>query len=286
LDQIRAKQLVEPGNVYFKVIADHVLVTFGTVSFLEALSSLNPLENVKEMVSPKFFEYLRSQYCTAKSYRPIFRVDPDSIKPLPPKSPYILLGLPNVYEARDNYHFLTPKDEEFGIVKLRFPIDKQELVQSVYVNKYENVAVAHGFYFPGPVPFTWFGFIRNMWRYSRHWIENAVKSSRGERAGINKILWEMGDPGDALGFIVDVPMEAVMGIDIVDAEGKVVSGQSKELRKFVVTLRSNHVSPGWKFNSESVRWYIDDINLTTRRIKWATLDPGFWGTTMDPPKNP
>jgi len=248
------------------------------------MSSSKSLENIKEMVSPKFFEYLRFQYRMANSYRPVFRVDPSSIKPLLPKSPYILLGDPKVYRLRDRYAFFIPRPQDFGIDKARVPIPKDEPFQNIYFSKYENVAVGYGFYFPLPVPFTWLGLFRNIWQHREVWLPNVRKSSEFERLGI-KMMWEQMDAGDGLGFVVDIPMEAMMGIDIVDGDGKVVSGQKMELRNFVVTLRSNHVSPGWKFNSKSVRWYIDDINLTTRRIKWAMPPPSFWDSIMEPPKD-
>ena len=231
------------------------------------------------MVTTKFFEYLHVEFSIAQKYRPIFRVDPTSIKPLRPKPPYILLGRPDTFEARDSYHFSTvgAEVEDFGIQKVRHPID-----QFVYVGKHENVAVAVGLYFPIPKPLSMYSLMRNIWQYSRQWHKKNSENGEFERVGVTGKIKEMTDPGEALGFIVDLPMEAMMEIDIVDDKGRRVAGQKEELRNFVVTLRSNHVDPGWKFNSESVRWYIDDINLTTRRIEWGPPHPNYIGTTKDP----
>ena len=161
------------------------------------------------------------------------------------------------------------------------PAAENHPLQYIYVSKYENVAVARGLFFPMPVPFTLLGMARNAWGHSVRWFKDAQKRSVIELFGLKLLDYADMGPGSALGFIVDIPMEAMMGIDIVDGDGNVVSGQAKELRNFIVTLRSNHASPGWKFNSESVRWYIDDINLTTRRIKWSEPQRQFWPTPKD-----
>jgi hypothetical protein len=233
------------------------------------------------MVTAKFRSYLQSQYRIAKPYRPIFHVDADSIKVSPPKSPYILLGHPRVYEARDRYLFRSPMSnaEDFGVEKVQIPAPENHPLQYIYVTKYENVAVARGLFFPMPVPFTLLGMAGNALEHSVWWFKDAKKRSVIELFGLK--LLDYAHPGSGLGFIVDIPMEAMMGIDVVDGDGKVVSGQRKELRNFVVTLRSKHASPGWKFNSESVRWYIDDINLTTRRLKWSEPPPEFWPRPKD-----
>jgi hypothetical protein len=157
--------------------------------------------------------------------------------------------------------------QDFGVDKVRVPAPEHHPLQYIYVSKYENVAVARGLFFPMPVPYTTLGMARNAWEHSVRWLKDPQKRSVFELFGLQ--LLDYADAGNALGFIVDIPMEAMMGIDIVDGDGNVVSGQAKELRNFIVTLRSKHVSPGWEFNSESVRWYIEDINLTTRRIKWS-----------------
>ena len=232
------------------------------------------------MVTTKFRLYLWSQYRITKPYRPRFHVDADSIKVFPPKSPYILLGHPRVYEARDRYLFQSPLTNayDFGVEKVQYPPPENHPIQYIYVSKYENVAVAHGLFFPIPVPFTWFGLARNMWGHGFRWVSDVEKRRVLELFRLK--LLDYCD-GNALGFIVDIPMEAMMGIDVVDGDGNVVSGQRKELRNFVVTLRSKHVSPEWKFNSESVRWYIDDINLTTRRIQWSEPQRRFWPTPKD-----
>jgi hypothetical protein len=235
------------------------------------------------MVSAKFRNYLWSQYRLAKPYRPIFHVDADSIKVFPPKSPYLLLGHPRVYEARDRYFFRKPMTnaEELGVEKVQVPPPEEHPLQYIYVSKYENVAVARGVFFPMPVPFTYLGMARNGLEHSFRWYKDAKKRSVMELFGLKLLDYVDIDHGSALGFIVDIPMEAMMGIDIVDGDGNVVSGQGKELRNFVVTLRSKQVSPGWKFNSESVRWYIDDINLTTRRTKWSEPQRQFWPDPKD-----
>jgi len=157
--------------------------------------------------------------------------------------------------------------QDFGVDKVRVPAPEHHPLQYIYVSKYENVAVARGLLFPVPVPYTTLGMARNAWAHGVRWVKDPQKRSVFELFGLK--LLDYADAGNALGFIVDIPMEAMMGIDIVDGDGNVVSGQAKELRNFIVTLRSKHVSPGWEFNSESVRWYIEDINLTTRRIKWS-----------------
>jgi hypothetical protein len=213
----------------------------------------------------------------ATAYRPIFHVDADSIKASSPRSPYILIGHPDVYELRDKYHFV-PRDDSFGIDKFRYP--ENEFFQYIYVSKYENVAVAQGFLFPMPVPFSWLGLIRNMLGHKERLYEEIRKTEMEDIPELTAHVCSGAFPS-AIGFIVDIPMEVMMGIDIVDGDGNVVSGQAKELRNFIVTLRSKHVSPGWEFNSESVRWYIEDINLTTRRIKWSEPQRQYCPTPKD-----
>jgi hypothetical protein len=89
----------------------------------------------------------------------------------------------------------------------------------------------------------------------------------------------MEPPGSegSLGHIIDIVVEAPAEMHVEwRGPGKTENGASKrkghdgKLTRFFVTLRSNHVTPGWKFNSESVRWYIDDVNATVRTIPWIS----------------
>jgi hypothetical protein len=74
----------------------------------------------------------------------------------------------------------------------------------------------------------------------------------------------------SLGFVFDILFTVPIEMYIVEqgTEHKnVLHRDAREVKPIIVTLRSNHVSPGWKFNLETVEWYIDDINLTLRAIQ-------------------
>jgi hypothetical protein len=79
----------------------------------------------------------------------------------------------------------------------------------------------------------------------------------------------------SLGHIIDIVVEAPTEIHVErrgsgKTEGSATKGKGRDskLTRFFVTLRSNHVTPGWRFNSESMRWYIEDVNATVRTIPW------------------
>jgi hypothetical protein len=76
----------------------------------------------------------------------------------------------------------------------------------------------------------------------------------------------------SLGFVVDVFLYGPWGVSV-----KFVDGHGKEAifrpdhedpsrnKCIVVTFRSNHVTPGWKFNLETAQWRIEDVNWSVRR---------------------
>ena len=76
---------------------------------------------------------------------------------------------------------------------------------------------------------------------------------------------------DSLSYIIDIGISApveqyIEKRNAKPGENKKWIMRSGETVPFCVTLRSNHVTPGWKFNSDTVRWYIDDINFSSRMI--------------------
>lgn len=222
------------------------------------------------MVTENFYQYLYTQFFMANTYRPIFNIDLNSMEAYTPRPPYILLGRSRVFELQETIKYGTQVSppKEFGITKIRAPIPEpklgSKLKEYMYVTRYNNVAVGYPSAFPIPVPFTYRQLIKNMSQYGRPFFAHHL-----ERGTLREALKEVTSPANELGFIVDIPMEARIGVDIVDENNQVVGGQKMELRRFMVTLRSNHVAPGWAFSNESVRWYIDDINMTKRRINWG-----------------
>ena len=239
---------------------------FAVTRFLEELSLPGAPDNLIRMVTPDLCDYIGSQLYLSAPFRPKFRIVPDSITPFPPKAPYILLGNPLLYELREHVIYATDLDlpEDFGIDKVRIPNLADDPKEFAHINKFENVAVIYSGHYPMPEPFTYRGLFNNFAQYGRRLIAYHLRKGTLDL----NALADSWFPGDELSFIVDIPMEAMIGLDIVNEDGLVVGGQNMELRKFVVTLRSNHVV-GWKFSSDSVRWFIDDFNLTTRRIKWG-----------------
>lgn len=234
--------------------------------FLEELSLPGAPDNLKRMVTPNLYDYIHSQLYFSAPFRPKFRIDPDSIRAFPPKTPYILLGHPLLYELREHVIYGNEVDppEDFGIDKVRIPTLEDDPKEFAHINKFQNVAIVYSGHYPMPEPFTYWGLFNNFIQYGRTLVAYHLRKGTLDPHALADSWY----PGDELSFIVDIPMEAMIGLDIVNEDGQVIGGQNMERRKFVVTLRSNHVV-GRKFSSDSVRWFIDDFNLTTRRIKWG-----------------
>lgn len=216
------------------------------------------------MVTPKFLGYLIHEFGLAWPYVPVYHVNATSIRPLAPKAPYILLGLKLAFELRESYSYRSSDPESpepLDLYKIPAPVDDN----FVSISRFGNVAIAHIFPFPIPNPFTSLALARNMWKYFSMKPERVTQGKGALRNTLDMI-----DPGNSLSFIVDIPMEVRMAVDIVDSrDGTRIGGQKELLRKFIVTLRSKHVTPNWKFSSDTVQWYIDDINLSNRRVKWS-----------------
>jgi hypothetical protein len=81
-------------------------------------------------------------------------------------------------------------------------------------------------------------------------------------------------PGEegSLAYIIDITFEAPVEMHIEKRNARsgkteIIFAKTKSTELFCVTMRSNHVTPGWRFNSDTVRWYIEDINFTKRVIR-------------------
>lgn len=206
--------------------------------------------------------------------------------------PYALLGNPKIFQNADAYTFQRPAGssrKNFDIFKYRpFEQEPPAPFRYITISRSRNVALAGGWpLIISPENFGWkyyWALIKNLPNWTteqRNRDENFDRLSSMEKT--MKYMKEMVDnveyPGSegSLGYIIDliftIPVESYIverREGLRDHKTPLLRHSSSTVKNIIVTLRSNHVTPGWKFNSETVRWYIDDINLTTRKIPWLT----------------
>lgn len=273
------EQLIKPGIVLHEIFL--LLGITGTKTFFEALSEPGDVENVKGMITPRFYDFLKAEIGQAGDYRPVFELGTKLLDPMLTFEPFILLGNPKIWEYTDSYDFqhLTVPFEIFKIRSSRLP---PEPFKYATISRVGNVAIAGGWPFVvSPDDFGW----KYIWKVLKY-LPTWYKEDKGERKYDERNPFEVARkfneemlaatdyPGhdDSLGFIVDLVVTLPADMSIVKRkegqEDEVMKRIKSDAQTFIVTLRSNHVTPGWKFNSETVRWYIDDINFTTRAIPW------------------
>jgi hypothetical protein len=271
----------------------YFIALLATTNFFDAFSAIGDVENVKGMVTPRFYDYLKSEIEQAGDYRPVYQVQEINESEHSAFSPYILVGNPKIFQFADTYEFhrppsghLRPQDP-FPIYKIR-PDDQKppEPFKYVTISRLGNVALAGGW--PMVISPDNFG-IKYYWNALKN-LPTWLKNARAEDENFNdrdplevarkyskEMIENVEYPGTegSLGYIIDMTFKMSVEGYIVERKNGQSAHKTSLLRrfksdekKFMVTLRSNHVTPGWKFNSETVRWYIDDINLTSRRIPW------------------
>ena len=258
--------------------------------FFADLSAPGDVENVKEYVTPAFFQYLKNELECSGEYKPVYQIGP--IQSWRMCEPYVLLGSPKIFEHVEAYTLrrFPSENSSHPIVKERLFFDPPEPFGYVEVyRKGTSIALASGRPFPedGPPPaYAW------LWAYTllkhvRPWYKEHLAKGRFKgmpgmaiaAAYMKEVTERTEKPGwegslaEIIDFIITVPVKpSLVRRTGENKEEKVWNGK-EELMSLVVTLRSNHVTPGWKFNRETVRWYIDDVDLTLRGIPWQEGKP-------------
>jgi hypothetical protein len=254
-------------------------------SFFDKLSEPGDIENIKGLVMPSFYRYLKGEFIQAGDFRPVYRLDTDNVRFRRYMDPWILLGRPKIFRRFDIFDFAFPANrpwDEFDIFRSTPPMLDPSLPDFLALSHYGPVALASGWPFvmsPNTTLLQWGWTMLRRSADLREKIRNIPMDRRNAFTLVLDYWKEMNRrtefPGmdGSLAFIVDLALTMPVETYIVERkEGRdsiqqdKPRGYSSQERTFIVTLRSNHVTPGWKFNLDTVRWYIQDINLTVRQI--------------------
>src|SRR5579859_5758894 len=243
--------------------------------FFRDISFLGDVENVKGIITPRFYDYLKLEFTNGGPYRPVYDLKLEAKDAIPRTyAPFVLLSDPQIFRAADTFEFINdpdPNDFEtpFQVYKVwpsdfRIP-DSLSQFESFRIFRYNDVAIAEGYHHP-PLPETkdYFsgGRIMDFMNQFGGWL----------RRGSDVIL-----PGreGSLSYIFDVIMTGRLENQIEKRGEGTTVGKGENLTftspkdvTFTVTFQSNHVTPGWKFNASTTEWYIDDVNYTKRSIPW------------------
>jgi len=253
--------------------------------FFDSLSRPGDVENVKHLVTPRLYDYLKCEFNQAGDLRPVYEIGPDPIS-LGYINPFVLSGPPQIYQYGDDYQFnYRPTDVRsapFDVYKTQNQLSAlPEEYKYASITRWRNVGIAAGWPFVVDPEIEGFRYIWRMWNWVWSRGEEKIKDQtlfdQMTLAASRWALFEKSTKGhflfdydDSLGYIIDVIISLPIKMTVVRRDNgrdvETVSTSSSNKQTVVLTLRSNHVTPGWKFNRESVRWYIDDINLTVRRI--------------------
>jgi hypothetical protein len=254
-------------------------------SFFDRLSEPGDVENVKGLVMPSFYHYLKGEFNQAGDFRPVYRLDTNNVRFRRYMDPWILLGHPKIFRRFDIFDFSFPVSrpwDSFDMVRSAPPMLNPSLPDYLALSHYGPVALASGWpcvMSPNTSIWQWALTVLRRSVNVREKIRNTPIAGRSAFSLAFDYAREMSRrtefPGmnGSLGFIIDLALTLPVERHIVERKGGRGSilqteprGYSSQETTFIVTLRSNHVTPGWKFNLDTVRWYIQDINLTVRQI--------------------
>jgi hypothetical protein len=240
---------------------------------------------VKDYVTPIFYQYLQGEYAYGRDYKPVYKIDMDGISLSSVHGPHLLLGEPLLFNHLDTVKFIRSIDDPFFVKTER----NNDIVYPQIPKWTSYVWVSYGpaslvgrYMYPARTPKEIFG-----WRYWKNMLSilvaaNAYRKSLEEGKDVSAWnlpkLWHLAHnfttfPGEegSLAYIVDITFKARVGMQVEKwnarlGKEEILLKKDMESTTFCVTFRSNHVTPGWKLNSDTVRWSIDDINFA-RRLK-------------------
>jgi hypothetical protein len=279
--------------------------------FFKRLSADGDVENVQDITTPNFYNYLRGELEESVNYKPVIIMDDTNVQ-LWMVEPFYLLGDPRIFAEHDDCTFNRTSTDDTGIndsiVKIRslgpqplgFPtrwMHNQLLRTTIYHEK--SCAFAAGWNYdipigPGPMR-TWRNHCLFMW----HWFQECRKFALSTAEESDPVLrrlnlsafithWKRAAtqyPGDddSLSIIVDIPFIVRVGNYVVE---RVPGKDSNERRKVVdvpmeekqicVSMKSDPVSPGVGLNAFTVQWSIDDINYEVRKIPASEFRWSDW----------
>jgi hypothetical protein len=102
-DRILDDELVKPGTNFSYPSNIGILAT---LKFFEDISSRGDVDNVKQYVTPRFFQYLKEEMDLAGNYRPVHKVGPIAGGfPVHYLEPTALVGDPKIFEYVDTVKY-------------------------------------------------------------------------------------------------------------------------------------------------------------------------------------
>jgi len=263
-------------------------------TFLDALSSPGDVENVKEYVTPRLFQYLKLELGMTGKCRPVYQfMKKEGLRMIGALNSYALVGNPRIFGYVESYTYdrqlSTLDGSDSSIIRHRPAFDPPEPFKYVEVFKSvksEHTALASGW------PFSVADIRLTPWRVGfrsiskvQPWYEEQMASGKIKGMALRDIgeafvkhmfsIIQLPGQEGSLAYIFDFYFDTPVKTRLVERDGAkertIIEGKEEE-KTIYVSLRSNHVTPGWKFNKETVRWYIDDINFTLRTMPWAKTD--------------
>src|SRR5579871_4155122 len=205
--------------------------------FFKDISSPGDVENVKEYTTPKFFQYLASEFDHSGTYRPVYKVNIDKIPGVRWTDPAVLLGNPKIFEYVESHRYIhDPLVSPYAVFRepSKFgPPEPFKYVEIFQVRK--EIALASGWPFSvaDPWPF-WPQLLGYLWGYKllqnvRPWYREQVE--QGSLKGMS--AWEVAGaflkemtlrtelPGrdGSLAHTFVIKLEAPVAMSLVDRAG-------------------------------------------------------------------
>jgi hypothetical protein len=255
--------------------------------FFDQLSSITDLHELADLVTPRFYNYLADEFALAGDYRPVFDFNRNNFDPILDtdlSSTVILLGEPALFRHLDTYEFIRPDSPPLTLRKTRPPKwDLPEPYYDIIVKKYCAGTLIGVAGTPlGGLDLRLGKRGRLVARMLMAQLNRDDILAKGNKFSDREIvrltenlvrLWETPGWEGSLACTFTLSMTLSGRVKVLHRQTKeVVAEHPFDRKSLYITFRSNHVTPGEMFNSETVRWYVDDVNFTIRDIPWMEHD--------------